>query len=58
MKLLKQSLRMRISTRNHMNAKYGRRRGLLTLSNTRLAAFLQLMEHDFGIYGFLKRSSV
>ena len=29
-----------------------------TLSNTRLAAFLQLTKHVFGTYGFLKRSSV
>ena len=28
------------------------------LLNTRLAAFLQLTEHDFSIYGFLTKSSV
>ena len=31
---------------------------IATESTTRLAAFLQLTNHDFGIYGFLGSSSV
>ena len=31
---------------------------IATESNTRHAAFLQLTNHDFGIYGFLGSSSV